>query len=65
MDNLGNPTLDREKRGSSSYVFFFLFWRKNIDCGYSFELPQRGDSDAHQHSMFGTEIRKLSSITIY
>ena len=32
---------------------------QNIDCGYSLELPQWGDSNEYQHSMFWAEIRKL------
>ena len=38
------------------YIIFFLFLLKNIDCGYSLELPRRGCSDEYAQSMFGAEI---------
>ena len=31
---------------------------QNIDCGYSLELPRRGDSNEYPQSMFLAEIRK-------
>ena len=34
------------------YNFFFLFLLKNIDCGYSLELPCRGGSNEYPQSMF-------------
>ena len=30
----------------------FLFLLKNIDCGYSLELPRRGSSNEYPQSMF-------------
>ena len=32
---------------------------KNIDCGYSLELPRRGSSNEYPQSMFLAEIRKI------
>ena len=34
--------------GLQGYTLLFLFLLKNIDCGYSLELPQRGSSNEHQ-----------------
>ena len=34
------------------YTLFFLFLLKNIDCGYSLELPCRGGSNRDPQSMF-------------
>ena len=31
---------------------------QNIDCGYSLELPRRGDSNEYPQSMFLAEIKK-------
>ena len=38
----------------------FLFLLKNIDCGYSLELPDRGGSNKYPQSMFWAEIWKIS-----
>ena len=42
------------------YTLFFLFLLKNIDCGYSLELPHRGGSNVYPQSMFWSEIWKIS-----
>ena len=34
------------------YIIFFLFLLKNIDCGYSLELPHLGGSNEYPQSMF-------------
>ena len=39
---------------------FFLFWLKNIDCGYSLEPPPRGGSSEYPQPMLWAEICKLS-----
>ena len=33
-------------------IFLVLFLFKNIDCGYSLELPHRGSSNEYPQSMF-------------
>ena len=40
------------------WVLFFLFLLKNIDCGYSLELPQRGSSNEYPQSMFLSRNKK-------
>ena len=40
------------KLGFTGYTLFFLFLLKNIDCGYSLELPQQGGSNEYRQSMF-------------
>ena len=42
------------------FIIVFLFLLKNIDCGYSLELPQWGGSNEHPQSMFWAEIWKIS-----
>ena len=42
------------------HIIVFLFLLKNIDCGYSLELPQQGSSDEYPQSMFWAEIWKIS-----
>ena len=39
-----------------SAEFLFLSLLKNIDCGYSLELPQQGSSNKYPQSMFQAEI---------
>ena len=34
------------------YIIFLISTQKNIDCGYSFELPRRGGSNKYLQSMF-------------
>ena len=34
------------------YFDIFLIFVQNIDCGYKSELPDRGDSNEYQQSMF-------------
>ena len=38
--------------GLHGYTVFYLFLLKNIDCGYSLELPRRGGSNEYPQSMF-------------
>ena len=40
------------KLGFTEGMLFFLFLLKNIDCGYSLELPHRGRSNGYPQSMF-------------
>ena len=47
----GKPQLIQMKVGFTRYTLFFLFWLKNIDCGYSLELSHRGSSKEHPQSM--------------
>ena len=47
------------KLGLQGYTLFFLFLLKNIDCGYSLELPRRGGSNEYPQSMFWAEIGKI------
>ena len=41
------------------FLIFFLFFAQNIDCGYTLELPLRGDSNEYPLSMLGANIRKI------
>ena len=49
-----------ENWGLQGYTLFFLFLLKNIDCGYSLELPCRGSSNEYPQSIFWAEIWKKS-----
>ena len=40
------------KLGLQGYTLFFFSLLKNIDCGYSLELPQRGGSNECPQSIF-------------
>ena len=40
------------KLGFTGAYIIFLFLLKNIDCGYSLELPRRGGSKEYPQSMF-------------
>ena len=40
------------KLGVCRGIQIFLIFAQNIDCGYSLELPQRGDSNVYTQSMF-------------
>ena len=40
------------KLAFTGVYLFFLFLLKNIDCGYSLELPHRGSSNEYPQSMF-------------
>ena len=48
------------KFGFTGYTLFFLFLRKNIDCGYSLEPPRRVRSNEYPLSMFWAETWKIS-----
>ena len=50
------------KLGLQGYTLFILFLLKNIDCGYSLELPRWGGSNEYPQSMFWIEIWKISDI---
>ena len=43
---------------SDKILIFFKFLLKNIDCGYSFELPQQGGSNQYPQSMFLSRNKK-------
>ena len=38
-----------------------LIFAPNIDCGYTLELPRRGDFNKYPQSMFGAKIRKIGT----
>ena len=40
------------KLGFTGVYIILLFLLKNIDCGYSLELPRRGGSNEYPQSMF-------------
>ena len=40
------------KLGFTRVKLFFLFLLKNLDCGYSSELPRQGGSNEYLQSMF-------------
>ena len=48
------------KLGFTGVYIIFLFLLKNIDCGYSLELPRWGGSNEYPQSMFWAEIWKIS-----
>ena len=47
------------KLGFTGVYIIFHISAKNIDCGYSLELPHRGSSNEYPQSMFLAEIRKI------
>ena len=49
------------KLGFTGAYNIFLFSGKNIDCGYSLELPRWGSSNEYPQSMFWAEIWKYQS----
>ena len=51
--------------GLQGYTLFFLFLLKNIDCGYSLELPHWGSSNEYPQSMFEKKYEKISDIFIW
>ena len=51
------------KRGFTGVYIIFVFLLKNIDCGYSLELPRRGGSNEYPHSMFLS--RNMKNIRIF
>ena len=53
------------KLGFTGVYIIFLFLLKNIDCGYSLELPRRGGSNGYPQSMFWAEIWKISEFFIW
>ena len=57
-------TLNCGKCGLEGCTYFFLFCLKNIDCGYSLELPSKGGFDAHKQSMFCNKYKE-STITYH
>ena len=46
------------KLGFTGVYIIFLISAQNIDCGYSLEQPQRGESNEYRQSMFWAEIWK-------
>ena len=46
------------KLGFTGVYIIFVFLLKNVDCGYSLELPRRGGSNEYPQSMFWAEIWK-------
>ena len=46
------------KLGFTGVYIIFLFLLKNVDCGYSSELPRQGGSNEYPQSMFWAEIWK-------
>ena len=54
------PHLYVVKLGLQGYTLLFLFLLKNMDCGYSLELPRHGGSNEYPQSMFWAEIWKMS-----
>ena len=43
----------------------FLFLLKNIDCGFSLEVPHRGSSNKYPQSIFWAEIWKISEFFFF
>ena len=43
-------------------LIFFLFLHKNICCGYSLEVPNRGISNEYPQHMFMWRNKKISTI---
>ena len=53
------------KLGFTGVYIIFLFLLKNMDCGYSLELPQWGGSNAYPQPMFWAEIWKILEFFIW
>ena len=51
-------TADASPGKTVSRLIFFLFLYKNIRCGYSSELPRRGNSDEYPQHMFWWKNKK-------
>ena len=47
------------KMGFTGVYIIVLFLLKNIDCGYSLEMPQRGSSNEYPQSVFWAEIWQI------
>ena len=60
-----NPTFIQKNWGFQGYTLFFLILFKNIDYGYSLELPIRGGSNEYPQSMFLSEIWKIEIFFIW
>ena len=41
------------------FIYIFLIFAQNIDCGYTLEPPRRGDSNEYPHSMFWSKNKKI------
>ena len=41
-----------------NFLFFFLIFAQNMDCGYTLELPRRGGSNEYPQSMFWSKNKK-------
>ena len=47
------------------YTLFFLFLLKNIDCGYSLELPRRSGSNEYHNLYFEQKYEKISDFIFF
>ena len=47
------PLIYLVKLGFTGVYIIFLFLLRNIDCGYSLELPRRGGSNEYPQSVYG------------
>ena len=46
-------------RNNNIYFNVFLIFAHNIDCGYTFEPPRRGDSNEYPQFMFWSKNKKI------
>ena len=53
------------KLGFTGVYINFLISAQNIDCGYPLEPPRPGGSNEYPHSMFWSEIWKISEFFIW
>ena len=60
-----NPHIYIVKLGFTGVYIIFPFLLKNIDCGYSLELPRWGSSNKYPQSMFWAEIWKMLEFFIW
>ena len=50
--------LEKLKLSADFFIFCFLIFAQNIDCGYTLELPRRGGSNKYAQSMFWSKNKK-------
>ena len=56
---------EQEIHRGGIHILFFLFLHKNIWCGYSLEVPQRGTSKEYPHHMFSRRNTCKKDISIF
>ena len=63
-ENISNQSIETfsalniEKVSRFFFIYFFLIFAQNIDCGYRLEPPRRGGSNQYPQSMFWSKNKK-------